>query len=102
VASTTGVSCRPCEHGGGVGSSHRGGQSTEKPYRVGHRLGTDDFHEQAEATGTELVADVADRLASVDTETVVRGGVPHEIILEEAGDGADRETGEECGPPPAI
>ncbi len=64
---------------GGLGSG-RGKTSSLMP----ERTRSEELEEKAREYGAALVGEVADQLGDVSTRTEVRGGVPHEVILDYA------------------
>jgi nucleotide-binding universal stress UspA family protein len=77
-----GLSSDPKEHSPGMGDGPEGSEDG----MVGTRASTEEFRSQVREYGQEVVDEAASHLAGVETETAVRSGEPHQVILDYAGE----------------
>lgn len=77
-----GLGTDPKEHSSGMVGDPEGGDGG----MVGERMEADEMRAQLEEHGQSVVDETASRLDDIETETVVRSGDPHEVILDYADD----------------
>ena len=81
-----GLGGEPKEHAPGMVGDPDGGEAG----MVGQRVETDEMYAQVEEHGQAIVDEAASHFDGVETETVVRSGDPHQVILTYADEvGAD-------------
>jgi nucleotide-binding universal stress UspA family protein len=77
-----GLGSDPKEHSPGMGDDPEGGEGG----MAGTRASTDEFQSQIREHGQEIVDEAVSHLEGVETETAVRSGDPHQVILNYAGE----------------